>query len=308
MSIKKTSAKLNFDQKRRLKIIKSFSLIGLFFLSIFSFTSFIDKYYVLASGLMVLNSLIIINFILFYRLNKFRSALLMTTFIIVLLYLFLLVTGGKENSGYIWCLALLSMIIFLLGHIYGTITLAILFCISAAFLLIPGFGIMTTKYTHFIKTRFLMTFCAIAIVSIAFEFARFKSQQKYQKAIKKRGKIREKMLKRMAKQKTNFFVNLAHETKTPLTLIKNYLEKFIRKNGITKELEIIQYNLEKLTDDMVNFLDYEKLKRNKIVYDNFVLINLSDFLKNKITLFKEITKQKKPAIKIKNRKKHIYKN
>ena len=29
-------------------------------------------------------------------------------------------------------------------------------------------------------------------------------------------------------QKTQFFINLAHETKTPLTLIKNYLDKYFK--------------------------------------------------------------------------------
>jgi PAS domain S-box-containing protein len=40
----------------------------------------------------------------------------------------------------------------------------------------------------------------------------------------------EKSLRGVNRQKTRFFINLAHETKTPLTLIKNCLEKLHRKN------------------------------------------------------------------------------
>ena len=35
----------------------------------------------------------------------------------------------------------------------------------------------------------------------------------------------------ISEQKTNTFVNLAHETKTPLTLINNYLEEYISNNN-----------------------------------------------------------------------------
>ena len=41
---------------------------------------------------------------------------------------------------------------------------------------------------------------------------------------------RTKELEKINEQKTNTFVNLAHETKTPLTLINNYLDEYIAKH------------------------------------------------------------------------------
>ena len=49
----------------------------------------------------------------------------------------------------------------------------------------------------------------------------------------------------MEEQKTTF-INLAHETKTPLTLINNYLNDYIQKHGNNEEMEVIKNNIEKV--------------------------------------------------------------
>ncbi|MCH5684022.1 hypothetical protein LWM68_06920 [Niabella sp. W65] len=47
-------------------------------------------------------------------------------------------------------------------------------------------------------------------------------------------------LEKINEQKTNNFINLVHETKTPLTLIRNYLDEYINKYGTGEELDIIK--------------------------------------------------------------------
>ena len=48
-----------------------------------------------------------------------------------------------------------------------------------------------------------------------------------------------RQLKRTNEQKTQFFINMAHETKTPLTLIQNYLARYMAKHKPDEELLII---------------------------------------------------------------------
>ena len=97
-------------------------------------------------------------------------------------------------------------------------------------------------------------------------------------------------IERVVKEKTNFFVNLAHETKTPLTIISNYLDKYINKikNNIPYELNLILNNINKLKRDMINFLDVEKLERGQIFYNHNLIIDMSGILKEKIILFHEL--------------------
>jgi len=97
--------------------------------------------------------------------------------------------------------------------------------------------------------------------------------------------------------KTNFFINLTHETKTPLTLITNYLDKHIKENGVSNELQIVKNNIDKLKNDMVNFLDLEKQERSQIFYDHSRTINLSKMLNNKLLIFTEITKKSNIVLK-----------
>jgi len=124
-----------------------------------------------------------------------------------------------------------------------------------------------------------------------------KELQEYSNKLEEKVRLRTNQLEEANKEKTNFFINIAHETKTPLTLISNYLNKFINKYGFFKEIGIIKQNIDKLYHDMINYLDAEKLEHSQMFYNHNQIFNISDLLKNKILLFKEIAKKKNISIK-----------
>lgn len=92
--------------------------------------------------------------------------------------------------------------------------------------------------------------------------------------------------------KTNFFINIAHETKTPLTLILNYLDAYIDKKGMDSELMVIKQNIDKMARDMLNFMDAEALQMGKAVYQHDTIINIGTFLRNKQCIFQEAYNKK----------------
>ena len=98
---------------------------------------------------------------------------------------------------------------------------------------------------------------------------------------------RTKELEIINEQRTNTFVNLAHETKTPLTLINNYLEEYISNNNPSEELDIVKRNLDKLSSDIVNLFDLEKFNKGFAFYNHNLVCNFSEILKDSITLFKQ---------------------
>jgi signal transduction histidine kinase len=86
-------------------------------------------------------------------------------------------------------------------------------------------------------------------------------------------------------QRSQYFINVAHETKTPLTLISNYLDRFIKTKGNSRELGIIKENFDKLKNDMVHFLDIEKYEKGLVTYSHNKVIDLSVIIRQKIPLY-----------------------
>jgi signal transduction histidine kinase/DNA-binding NarL/FixJ family response regulator len=108
-------------------------------------------------------------------------------------------------------------------------------------------------------------------------------------------KERTKTLEDLNEQRTNTFINLAHETKTPLTLINNYLQEHIKKNGETEELNILKQNIQRLTSDMTNFFDVERINKGFLIYDHSHASDFTALLKCKLSMF-ELPAQKKGIV------------
>ena len=86
------------------------------------------------------------------------------------------------------------------------------------------------------------------------------------------------------RRQREFFINLAHETKTPLTLIKNYLDEYMDSHETTRELTVIKGNIDKLLRDMVNFFDILSLRRGKGLYQDRQVVDFSEYLTDKTDL------------------------
>jgi signal transduction histidine kinase/DNA-binding NarL/FixJ family response regulator len=96
-------------------------------------------------------------------------------------------------------------------------------------------------------------------------------------------------------KRTNAFINLAHETKTPLTLITNYLEDYMRKNDKeeNEELKLLKSSIGNLTKDIINFFDMEKIQKGIHVYNHHRLSDFSTLLKECTKLFQVFAAKKK---------------
>ena len=119
--------------------------------------------------------------------------------------------------------------------------------------------------------------------------------EKLDNTIKNREKVIEERtvaLKIANEQQRNNFVNLAHETKTPLTLILNYLNNYISEHGMNEDLAVIKYNLDKLTTDIINYFDIERLDRGINIYDHEQTANFSGILQNSLSLFRPLAENK----------------
>jgi signal transduction histidine kinase/DNA-binding NarL/FixJ family response regulator len=103
---------------------------------------------------------------------------------------------------------------------------------------------------------------------------------------------RTKELEIANEQRTNTFINLAHDIKTPLTLINNYLGDYVNETPPTESLKVVQLNIEKLTKNVVNFFDSERIKKGVTIYNHDQIAEFSRILNDNVVLFQKYSLKK----------------
>lgn len=102
--------------------------------------------------------------------------------------------------------------------------------------------------------------------------------------------------KEVYKAKIDFFTNVAHEIRTPLTLIKAPLEKIIKKTDsdadISNYLKIMERNTERLIELTNQLLDFRTIENNNLKLE-FTKSNIKQLLIDQYENFKPIAEFKK---------------
>jgi signal transduction histidine kinase len=127
----------------------------------------------------------------------------------------------------------------------------------------------------------------------------FRSREDYQKILNSEEALREanenlqqkvnertRELEIANDEKLKAYLNLVHETKTPLTLINNYLDKLFQKFGDSEELHITKINMEKLTRDMEHFFDIQKAANGGLIFHHNQIINWSADLETMLPIYR----------------------
>jgi signal transduction histidine kinase len=115
--------------------------------------------------------------------------------------------------------------------------------------------------------------------------------------------------KELYEAKMQFFTNVAHEIKTPLTLIKGPLEKVIRKAGddpgIKDSLRIMERNTGRLVDLTNQLLDFRQTEIKGFSL-SFTEANISGIVEEIFTSFRPLAEQKGLAFSLYMGTKDIY--
>jgi signal transduction histidine kinase len=101
--------------------------------------------------------------------------------------------------------------------------------------------------------------------------------------------------KELYEAKMEFFTNVAHEIKTPLTLIKGPLEKVVKKAGdipeIKDSLRIMEKNTSRLVDLTNQLLDFRQTEIKGFSL-NFTKQNIPELIEDTFLSFKPLAEQK----------------
>ena len=106
-----------------------------------------------------------------------KTSLSVTLVLMVFLHFFWLITSQVELSGMFWCLVILPLFFYLLGHKSGGILAALLFIFSAIVLLQPKLLALPTQHSADTSYRFLLAYLVLCWISFLVESVRFQTRQ-----------------------------------------------------------------------------------------------------------------------------------
>lgn len=125
-------------------------------------------------------------------------------------------------------------------------------------------------------------YCLLAVIAFYMWFRWYKLKNEIKSAEKQRLFESEKE-KELYGSKIDFFTHIAHEIRTPVTLINGPLESMlemdIADSEMKKNLQIMKRNTSELLALINQLLDFRKMDSNRMQM-NFVMVNMSDLLKD----------------------------
>lgn len=135
----------------------------------------------------------------------------------------------------------------------------------------------------------VLALCSLVAVVLYF---RRRTRQKHLQAMEKFEREKEREL---YTAKIDFFTNVAHEIRTPLTLIKSPLENVLASRAVPQEirddLEIMDLNTNRLLDLVNQLLDFRKTETRGFQL-NFMECDVADILQKTYKRFKPLARQK----------------
>lgn len=149
----------------------------------------------------------------------------------------------------------------------------------------PPFYLSIWAYVVYV----VLALCSLAAIIL---YLRRRTQQKHRQTMEKFERQKEREL---YTAKIDFFTNVAHEIRTPLTLIKSPLENVLTSKSVSDDirddLEIMDLNTNRLLDLVNQLLDFRKTETQGFKLD-FVECDISDILQNTYKRFKPLARQK----------------
>jgi len=167
------------EENRRVVVINLFGFTGSAITVILSLRALLANEVLLGAALMVAAILFLFSIVTMHiaegvASHVFAATLLIATLMLLLLYL--VVTGGKQNTGPIWVLILPPVALFLSGLRRGLLMLLLFLLVMCGLFFIPQFDLVKASYSVDFKARITYVFLTVTFLSAVYEYSR---QQTY---------------------------------------------------------------------------------------------------------------------------------
>jgi len=169
----------DIEMSRRIMIANALSIIGIVMLIPMGFIGLVQNNRSLFITDLIVAALLIINMLYLRRLGEpgFMFRLSVISFVAVFYY-YLFVSGGVENTAFVWIYTFPLLACFVLGSRVGAYAAFMFFLFILAFMFLDVYLKNVAMYTLNFKIRLIASYIVVSIFAFAFEKMRELSQYK----------------------------------------------------------------------------------------------------------------------------------
>ena len=176
------------EENRKAVVVNLFAIIGSFITGALGIRAYIASDYPLAASLLITAALCFVIRLTMVigrstRAHRFAAALMVSSLMILMIYL--VITGGKANTGPIWLLVVPPVTLFLNGIRKGLIMLAVFLSIIVYLFVWSDIALIEQVYSLEFKKRIVYVFITVTFLSSVYEYSRQQTYAEIQRLRKK---------------------------------------------------------------------------------------------------------------------------
>ncbi len=159
----------SLEEKRRIHLHIILSIIGIIFLITFSLIAFIQTNYYLSLADLITALILTGNIFHLYKKKKIRKNIVVGIVFVSVLFIYLYVTGGTDETAFMWYFTYPLIACYLLGSYYGIIATAIMLIPILFLIFLNPESEFFCHYSLNFEIRFIATYTVIGFFSYTFE-------------------------------------------------------------------------------------------------------------------------------------------
>lgn len=173
------SSLINID--RQISVVHLFAFVGIAVTGVLGVVALVTGDTWLAIALFCATSAFLLSQIIQYKNSAILGHIIAVTVLLstlMILMMFLVITGGQGNTGPLWIFVVPPVAMFFGGVFTGLVTVGLFSCLLSIVLFYPDDLLLLTSYTFAFKTRLLLSFLTLTFLAAFYEYSRQKSYEK----------------------------------------------------------------------------------------------------------------------------------
>jgi len=155
------------------------SLIGLVFLTGALLNAALEQRFALASAILLVSIITVVSMVAMRVTGRHALGTAGLSVGVVFAFTYLIVSGGVDNTGPLWCFPIVAIWTFIHGFRQGVIAVTLLLGITLLVFYSTWLPFEVADYAPAFKVRFLAALTALALLSLVYEYLRQRSRESF---------------------------------------------------------------------------------------------------------------------------------